>query len=147
MIFSHRFRVHAPLAAVAAFHRRPETLAELTPLLRVQLDQAQRVEEDGDELAFRIWIGPWPLRWRARIEGLTSTGFVDRQLSGPFRLWVHRHTFVPIDAETTIVQDEVRADLRRQLSWGVIGLAMWLSLPFLFAFRAWKTRRLLEPRR
>jgi hypothetical protein len=33
------------------------------------------------------------------------------------------------------------------LSWGVIGLAMWLGLPFLFAFRAWKTRRLLEPRR
>jgi ligand-binding SRPBCC domain-containing protein len=132
---------------VAAFHRRPETLAELTPLLRVQLDRAPRVAEDGDELAFRIWIGPWPLRWRARIEGLTSTGFVDRQLSGPFRLWVHRHTFVPVDAETTVVQDEVRANLRRQLSWGVIAFAMWLSLPFLFAFRAWKTRRRLESRR
>jgi ligand-binding SRPBCC domain-containing protein len=147
MIFRHSFRVRAPLASVAAFHRRPETLAELTPLLRVQLDRAPRVAEDGDELAFRIWIGPWPLRWRARIEGLTSTGFVDRQLSGPFRLWVHRHTFVPVDAETTVVQDEVRADLRPQTRRGVIALAMWLSLPFLFAFRAWKTRRLLESRR
>jgi ligand-binding SRPBCC domain-containing protein len=145
MIFRHSFRVLAPLASVAAFHRRPEALAELTPLLRVQLDRAPGVAEDGDELAFRIWIGPWPLRWRARIEGLTSTGFIDRQLSGPFRLWVHRHTFVPLDAETTAIRDEVRAVLRRHPIWGPLGLGMWLSLPCLFAFRAWKTRRLLEP--
>jgi len=144
MIFRHRFVVRAPLAAVAGFHRQPETLRAITPFLRVQLDQVPCRLRQGDEFAFSIWLGPLPLRWRARITTLSPTGFLDRQIRGPFRFWEHRHTFVPLGAEATLVLDEVRAAPRWHGVWAAVGFGMWLSLPLLFAFRAWKTRRLLE---
>jgi hypothetical protein len=33
--------------------------------------------------------------------------------------------------------------LRSHAIWGLVGLGMWLGLPGLFAFRAWKTKRML----
>jgi ligand-binding SRPBCC domain-containing protein len=146
MIFRHRFDVRAPLEEVAAFHRAPETLGAITPLLRVEVERRRAPLDEGDELDMMIRLGPLSMPWRARIEGLSAVGFVDRQLSGPFRLWVHRHGFVPLGANSTLVLDEVRAIPRRHPIWGPLGLGMWLSLPLLFAYRAWQTRRLLERR-
>jgi ligand-binding SRPBCC domain-containing protein len=136
--------VRAPLVAVAEFHRQADTLRAITPLLRVRLDQAPARLHQGDELAFSLWFGPLPLRWRARVDALSATGFVDRQIRGPFQFWEHRHTFVPLGAKATWVLDEVRATPRRHVLWAAVGLGIWLNLPLLFAFRAWKTRRLLE---
>jgi ligand-binding SRPBCC domain-containing protein len=95
---------------------------------------------------FTLWLLFVPVHWTARIEQVTSTGFTDVQLSGPFETWRHRHTFVPVDECNTEVQDTVEATLsttpfKRLVSWG-----MWVSLPLLFAYRAWKTTQLLEAR-
>ena len=118
---------------------------------------------------FTLWFGPFPLRWVARIEALeaqtpevssrlpqsgrrlglvrgASAGFADRQVRGPFAHWLHRHLFIPLDDQTTAVVDEIELKFRRHPLWGPVGVGMWLSLPFLFAYRARKTRRLLEKR-
>ena len=34
--------------------------------------------------------------------------FVDTQLKGPYSQWIHKHTFTEIDANTTLIEDEVR---------------------------------------
>lgn len=147
MKYEHRFRVRAPLADVADFHNRSTSMAAITPpLFRVQLDQAPEHLESDDEMAFTMRIGPFPVRWRAQIADVSATGFSDRQLEGPFRHWIHRHTFEPVDENTTEVVDRIQAGLKRHPWWGLVGLAMWLGLPFLFAYRGWKTRRLLESR-
>jgi ligand-binding SRPBCC domain-containing protein len=145
MKYQHRFRVHAPLDAVAEFHRQADSMAAITPpLVPVQMRQTPPRLKDGDQMEFRMWLGPLPVGWRAQIKQVSPTGFSDEQLAGPFRHWIHRHTFVPIDQEVTEVVDEIQAGLRRHLLWGPVGLAMWLGLPMLFAYRGWKTRRLLE---
>jgi ligand-binding SRPBCC domain-containing protein len=95
-------------------------------------------------MEFTMWLGPLPLRWLARIEDVSPTGFTDRQLRGPFREWVHRHTYVPVDEATTAVVDEIDLSLRRRLWWRLVGVGMWLSLPLLFAYRGWKTQRLIK---
>jgi ligand-binding SRPBCC domain-containing protein len=59
---------------------------------------------------------------------------------------MHRHNFVVVDKATTEIIDEVEARLKSHVVWGPIGAAMWIGLPLLFGFRAWKTRRLLEGR-
>ena len=92
---------------------------------------------------FTLWLGPLPIRWTARIEDVTPAGFVDRQIRGPFQEWAHRHTFEPVDETTTEVVDTIEFSLKKHPLWGLVGLGMWLSLPLLFAFRGWKTRRLL----
>jgi ligand-binding SRPBCC domain-containing protein len=99
---------------------------------------------NGDEMDFTMWLGPLPVRWVARVEAVSPSGFLDRQMRGPFAAWVHRHRFVAVDKTTTEVIDEIEAQLKPHLLWGAVGLAMWLGLPLLFGFRAWKTRRLLE---
>ena len=95
-------------------------------------------------MEFTLWLGPLPIRWLARMEQVSSQGFVDRQLKGPFQKWVHNHRFESIDDANTRVIDSITLALRPHLLWGPVGLFMRIGLPILFAFRAWRTRRLLE---
>ena len=93
---------------------------------------------------FTLWLGPLPLRWLARIENVSPNGFTDRQLRGPFAGWVHRHTFVSVDEQTTAVIDEITLCLRSHPLWWLVGIGMQNRFPVLFAYRGWKTRRMLE---
>ncbi len=114
------------------------------PPIRVQLHRAPPALLSGDdEMDFTLWFGPLPIHWVARIEDVSESGFTDRQLSGPFSKWVHRHSFVRIDDRTTEVIDHITLRLKPHPFWGLIGLGFWLGLPALFAYRAWKTSRLL----
>lgn len=145
MKYEHRFRVHAPLAAVAEFHSRSAAMPAITPppmIVRMHAAPARLAE--GDEMDFTLWVGPLPLRWLARIEDVSPGGFTDRQLRGPFAAWTHRHSFVRIAERETEVVDEVQAEIKRHPFWGPVGLLMWAGMPLLFAFRGWKTRQLLE---
>lgn len=145
MKYTHRFRVEADLATVREFHRRSASMGAITPppVIAV-IHQAPELLNEGDEMSFTLWLGPLPLRWHARIENVSATSFQDRQLSGPFAKWVHRHSFVPLADGATEVVDEIEAELDRGLVKRLIGMGMWLNLPILFAYRGWKTRRLLQ---
>jgi ligand-binding SRPBCC domain-containing protein len=144
MKYRHTFRVAAPLPDVVEFHTQATSLKAITPpLMPMQLHHAPERMGEGDEMAFTMWLGPLPVRWEARVEDVSADGFLDRQVSGPFAAWAHRHSFVAIDEGWTEVVDEVTAQFQRHPLWGLVGLGMWLGLPLLFAFRGWKTRRLL----
>ena len=114
------------------------------PPVIVRVHHAPLALEEGDEMGFTLWLGPLPLRWRARIEHVSSNGFTDRQLEGPFKRWVHQHSFAGAANGQTRVKDEVELEIKAHPVWGPVGLAMRLSLPLLFAYRGWKTRRLLR---
>jgi ligand-binding SRPBCC domain-containing protein len=145
MKYQHRFRVNAPLEKVVDFHSRAGSMVAITPPpIRVTLDRSPETLAEGDEMEFTMQIGPLPIHWVARIEGVSSTGFKDRQLRGPFAEWTHSHTFVFVDDHTTDVIDEINLRLSNRLVWWVIGLAMRIGLPILFSYRAKKTRKLLQ---
>jgi ligand-binding SRPBCC domain-containing protein len=111
------------------------------------MEEAPAVLAEGTEMAFSLQLGPLSVPWRARIAEVSPSGFVDQQLRGPFRRWQHRHSFRRLDADRTEVADAIEVELRRHLLWGPLGAAMWLGMPLLFAYRAWRTRRLLGRRR
>ena len=113
------------------------------PPMIVRVHAAPAVLAEGDTMDFTLWAGPIPVRWIARIEDASPEGFTDRQIRGPFAAWAHRHTFVRVDDRTTDVVDEVEAELKRHLFWGLAGALMWIGMPVLFAYRGWKTRRIL----
>jgi ligand-binding SRPBCC domain-containing protein len=141
----HIFRVHAPLSAVADFHAQSASMGAITPPpLVTQVHQAPPRLKEGDKMDFTLWLGPLAINWVACIENVSPNGFDDRQICGPFRHWIHRHRFITEDDQTTKVVDEIEASLKRHPWWGLVGLGMWLGLPMLFAYRGWKTRRLLE---
>jgi ligand-binding SRPBCC domain-containing protein len=145
MIYRHRFQVNTPLARVAEFHSPASSMAAITPPpMLVRVHHAPVILKEGDEMDFTIWLGPVPLHWLARIDNVSSTGFTDRQLRGPFKEWTHRHTFVIVNEQTTEVLDEINLCLSPKPLWWLLGMGMQLGLPFLFAYRAWKTRSILQ---
>jgi ligand-binding SRPBCC domain-containing protein len=139
MKYIHKFTVQAPLAAVAAFHQDSRALRMLTPPpIWVQFHRVDPLAE-GSVADFSMWFGLIPVRWTAVHSEVTANGFVDTQQRGPFRSWQHRHTFQPLNVQATGVIDEIEAE-----PGNLISRIMWLTLPILFAYRAWRTRRALR---
>jgi ligand-binding SRPBCC domain-containing protein len=148
MKYRHTFHVDAPLQAVADFHARSASMGAITPPpVIVRVHRAPEVLHDGDQMDFTLWLGPLPIRWLAIIEDISPNGFTDRQVEGPFLSWHHQHSFLPIEKGQTEIIDEISFSIKNNPFWGMVGLALGVSLPILFAFRAWKTRRLLSSRR
>lgn len=147
MVYNHSYRVRAPFDIVYKFHQRTSSMAAITPPpLRVKVNRAPTELTDGDQMAFALMFGPIPINWVAGFESVSSSGFTDRQIKGPFRKWVHQHKFIAIGDELTEVRDSVEVEVKRHLIWGPFGFLMWAGMPLLFAYRGWKTRRLLEHR-
>ncbi len=145
MKFRHTFRVNAKQDAVDSFHQDPQILRSITPFpIMIQFHHVEPIIE-GSSVDFTLWFGPIPVRWVAEHSRVgLDNGFVDEQIRGPFKRWVHQHVFEPISAQTTEVIDEIEADLRGHPWWLLVGVMMWITLPILFSYRAWKTKRLIE---
>ena len=147
MKYQHRFTVKTSQQAVAEFHAHPRALRKLTPppvIVRFLTPLPEM--ENGSRFSFLMLIGPIPIIMESVFEDVSESGFVDTQgARGPFRHWRHQHIFKAVDANTTEVIDEIEAELQLHLWHGLVGFLMWVSLPFLFWYRQWRTRRVLEP--
>ena len=100
---------------------------------------------EGTIANFNFWFGPIPVYWSATHHDIDlPNGFFDTQLEGPFTHWVHHHSFNKINDNKTEVFDEIDLQFGTGLFSGIVSRFMWITLPILFAFRAWQTKRLLE---
>lgn len=62
----------------------------------------------GALIDYRLRLHGLPLRWRTAIAEWEPPGrFVDVQLRGPYRLWVHTHSFEEVPGGT-LCTDEIR---------------------------------------
>ncbi|HVP22056.1 MAG TPA: hypothetical protein VMS73_09375 [Anaerolineaceae bacterium] len=141
----HRFLVHAPLARVSEFHSKAASMPPVItpPPLSVRLHHAPDVLREGNVMDFSLGVGPISIRWVAHIERVSSAGFTDRQILGPFAEWVRRHRFNALDNQITEVVDDITLQPRSHPLWWLVGMGMWASQPLLFAYRASRTRSTL----
>jgi uncharacterized protein (TIGR01777 family) len=144
--FTHSFQVEATLPSVADFHRDTKVLKQLTPPpIFVQFKDEVESMNEGTRVDFVLWFGPFPVHWSAKHYAFDPpNGFRDNQVKGPFDFWDHRHSFIPIDDRTTAVIDDIEARYGRSPYHAFVSRFMWLTLPILFSFRSWQTRRLLQ---
>jgi ligand-binding SRPBCC domain-containing protein len=139
--YRRSFTVEAPLTLVAAFHLDAMALKKLTPPPIVMQPRLIEPLAENSVSQFVLWLGPLPVRWTARHSQVGPQGFVDEQEQGPFARWIHQHRYQALGDGRSIITDAIEAELASQPFQWLIGAGMWLGLPILFAYRAWRTRK------
>jgi ligand-binding SRPBCC domain-containing protein len=102
-------QVARPVGDVFAFFAHARNLELITPpWLRFEvLTPDPVVMGAGTLIRYRLKLHAVPLPWTSRIEEWEEgRAFVDRQVRGPYRTWLHRHEFIPCRAGT-VVRDRV----------------------------------------
>ncbi len=100
---------------------------------------------EGTIIDYRLRLFGLAFRWRTRIARWDPPHqFVDEQLKGPYRKWVHTHTFREVEGGTEMT-DEVRYRLPLP-PFGDIGYpVVRLQVKRIFAYRGRQLDRLLAP--
>jgi uncharacterized protein (TIGR01777 family) len=113
----------------------------LPPWQRVEVEKTARLV-DGDRAHIVLHVGPLQKRWIAEhFDCVENERFRDRQISGPFASWEHTHRFLPIDAHTSSIEDEVRYELPAGPAGRVLMSGkIYRDLQKMFAFRHARTR-------
>jgi ligand-binding SRPBCC domain-containing protein len=99
-----------PRPQVFDFFADAGNLERITPsLVRFKVLTPMPVQmRAGARIDYRIGVRGIPITWATEITAWTPPHqFVDTQLRGPYREWIHTHTFAEADDGTT-VHDHVR---------------------------------------
>lgn len=102
-------RLPRPRAEVFDYFGDAGNLQEITPpWLHFQiLTPAPIGMRPGALIEYRLRLHGIPIRWKTEITAWEPPlRFVDEQLSGPYRLWRHEHTFKEIEGGT-LAEDRV----------------------------------------
>jgi len=95
---------------------------------------------------YRLKVRGLPIKWRTEIsEWNPPFLFVDQTLESPYTQWIHRHIFTEIEADKTLMKDEVKY----RLPFEPFGdLAHWFvrrELEYIFDFRQKIVSEILQP--
>jgi hypothetical protein len=102
-----------PLEEVFPFFADAANLQAITPeFLNFRIVSKLPITmEEGALIEYRLGLFGVPFSWKTRIDVWEpGVRFVDRQLSGPYRLWRHTHEFRAVDGGTEMV-DTVEYEL------------------------------------
>ncbi len=133
-----------PIDEVFSFFSRPENLQAITPpWLDFRMVETPDNLQSGALIRYRLrwrWI---PIRWTTEItEWEPPHSFVDRQISGPYLLWNHQHSFTPREGGT-LMHDFVTYALPLGPVGGMArGFLVKRDVERIFNFRAQTMRQL-----
>lgn len=101
------------------------------------------VMREGTLIDYRLRAHGFPLSWRTRINNWQPPDrFVDEQLRGPYRLWIHEHTFERSNGGT-LAGDHVR--YCTPFDWLVHRWLVRPDIEKIFQFRAQALRKQFGP--
>lgn len=100
-----------PLEEVFAFFAEARNLERITPpWLKFRILQEGDIRmAEGTRIDYKLQLHGVPFRWRTKITAWEPPlRFVDEQIKGPYRLWVHEHLFQRMPGGGARVTDKVQ---------------------------------------
>ena len=137
-ILKRSLTLDVPLAKVFDFFADAGNLERLTPPeLKFHIITPQPIDIKKDTLIdYQLKLRGFPLTWKTIISVWKPPfEFVDEALKSPYKQWIHRHTFTELEADKTLIEDEVRYRLPLE---PLGDLAHWFvrrELDYIFDFR------------
>jgi ligand-binding SRPBCC domain-containing protein len=132
-------------AEIFPFFADAKNLGTITPpWLHFEILTLGEVEMGiGALIDYRISLHGLPLRWRTKITAWEPPfRFVDEQIKGPYRRWIHEHRFEK-SGQGTLCHDRVRYSI---LGGPIVQrLFVERDVKRIFAFRATKLTQLFGP--
>lgn len=107
--FALKTRLALPRERVFPFFAAAANLEQITPPeLKFRVVTPHPIEmREGTLITYRLSLHGVPFKWLTRISVWNPPfEFVDEQLEGPYRQWIHRHTFAE-DGGATEMEDVV----------------------------------------
>ncbi len=102
--------INKPLSEVFEFFSNAENLNKITPpdMQFKILTPLPIIIKKGTLIDYKIKVNGIPFNWQTEItEWEPNKRFIDKQLKGPYRVWIHEHTFEEKDGKT-IMNDHVQ---------------------------------------
>ena len=148
MQFVKESRIAASPEAVFRFHESTGALKQLIPPWeKMEIVESANSLKPGSRVVLKgLILGFIPVRWVAvHTEYDPPRYFADRQESGPFAYWYHRHLFLDDGSGGTILRDEVEY----RAPFGILGewFGGWYllgKLEKMFTYRHEITRKIIE---
>jgi ligand-binding SRPBCC domain-containing protein len=147
----HRFQTSATLALprsrVFPFFAEADNLESITPPeLRFRILTPLPIEmREGALIRYQLRLLGVGFEWLTRITFWNPPHeFVDEQLKGPYRKWVHRHRFTEVPQGTRIDDDVLYELPLFPLGEAAGPLVAW-QVRRIFAYRALAIRKALIP--
>ena len=71
------------------------------------IDHTGGINNDDNSI-FRIKLGPITIKWVAKHFGyIHNLQFQDKMIKGPFKKWIHTHSFIPQGENQCIIEDKI----------------------------------------
>lgn len=110
-IFTTKQTLDLPRDEVFEFFSNAENLERITPpelgfniITPLPIDIKQ-----GTLIDYKLSLHGFPIKWRTEITHWEPPfEFVDMQLRGPYKQWIHTHRFTEPELGKTLMEDEVR---------------------------------------
>ena len=127
-----------PIKTIFDFFADAANLERITPPeLKFHIITEQPIQiEKGTLIDYSLKMRGFPVKWRTEISVWEPPHkFVDRQLRGPYKQWIHTHSFTEIDAGKTLIEDEVRYRLPLEPLGDVAHFLVRRELDYIFDYR------------
>lgn len=139
--------ISRPLREVFDFFADAGNLERITPPeLNFHIITPQPIEiEKGTLIDYRLSLRGLPMKWRTEISVWNPPfEFVDQQLNGPYKQWIHRHKFTELEDGRTLIEDEVRYCLPLEPIGDVVHFIIRRELNYIFDHRQKAVAKLLS---
>ena len=148
-LFNSSLTIDRPRDEVFAFFSNAENLERITPPeLGFHIVTPRPIDiKKGTLIDYKLSVHGLSFCWRTEITRWDPPfEFIDMQLSGPYKQWIHLHRFTEPEPGKTLMEDEIRYRLPLEPLGDIAQFFIERQLKYIFDFRRTVVEEILQPK-